>query len=67
MKGGKGIWGMPKHQANLDFRVDDRTMSSQYDLDGQLCLRIRSTGRSGCKRAAAQRRRRELLRSSGAC
>lgn len=40
VKGGKGIWGMPKHRANLDFRVDDREMSSQYDLDGQLCLRI---------------------------
>ena len=40
VKGGKGIWGMPKHQANLDFRVDDRQMSSQYDLDGQLCMRI---------------------------
>jgi hypothetical protein len=40
VKGGKGVWGMPKHQANLDFRVEDRTMSSQYDLDGELCLRI---------------------------
>jgi hypothetical protein len=40
VKGGKGVWGMPKHQANLDFRVDDRTMSSQYDLDGKLCMRI---------------------------
>jgi len=40
VKGGKGIWGMPKHQANLDFRVDDDEMSSQYDLDGQLCMRI---------------------------
>lgn len=40
VKGGKGIWGMPKHQANLDFRVDDDAMSSQYDLDGQLCVRI---------------------------
>ena len=40
VKGGKGIWGMPKHQANLDFRVDDEEMSSQYDLDGQLCMRI---------------------------
>jgi hypothetical protein len=40
VKGGKGIWGMPKHQANLDFRFDDRQMSSQYDLDGQLCMRI---------------------------
>lgn len=40
VKGGKGIWGMPKHQANLDFRVDDKEMSSQYDLDGKLCMRI---------------------------
>jgi Acetoacetate decarboxylase (ADC) len=40
VKGGRGIWGMPKHQANLDFRVDKHTMSSQYDLDGELCMRI---------------------------
>lgn len=40
VKGGKGIWGMPKHQASLDFRVTDEDMSSQYDLDGQLCMRI---------------------------
>jgi hypothetical protein len=40
VKGGKGIWGMPKHQANLDFRVDDERMSSQYDLDGKLCMRV---------------------------
>jgi hypothetical protein len=40
VKGGKGIWGMPKHRASLDFRVDDEEMSSQYDLDGQLCMRI---------------------------
>jgi hypothetical protein len=40
VKGGKGIWGMPKHQGNLDFRVDEGTMSSQYDLDGRLCVRI---------------------------
>ena len=40
VKGGKGIWGMPKHQANLDFRVDDRKVSSQYDLDGQLAMHI---------------------------
>jgi hypothetical protein len=36
VKGGKGIWGMPKHQASLNFEVGDRTVSSQYDLDGQL-------------------------------
>lgn len=40
VKGGKGIWGMPKHQANLDFAIAKRTVSSQYDLDGQLAMRI---------------------------
>jgi hypothetical protein len=40
VKGGKGIWGMPKHQANLDFVVDDDTVSSQYDDDGQLAMKI---------------------------
>jgi hypothetical protein len=40
VKGGKGIWGMPKHQGNLDFVITDDTVSSQYDLDGQLCMRI---------------------------
>ncbi len=40
VKGGKGIWGMPKHQANLDFVIAPRKVSSQYDLDGQLCVRI---------------------------
>ncbi len=43
VKGGKGIWGMPKHQANLDFRVRETEMSSQYDLDGSLCMRITVT------------------------
>jgi hypothetical protein len=40
VKGGKGIWGMPKHQANLDFLIGKKTVSSQYDLDGQLAVRI---------------------------
>jgi Acetoacetate decarboxylase (ADC) len=40
VKGGKGIWGMPKHQANLDFRMDAASVSSQYDLDGRLAMRI---------------------------
>lgn len=40
VKGGKGIWGMPKHQANLDFVIAKRTVSSQYDLDGRLAMRI---------------------------
>ena len=40
VKGGKGIWGMPKHQASLDFVIDDDTVSSQYDLDGRLAMRV---------------------------
>lgn len=40
VKGGKGIWGMPKHQASLDFVVGDEWVSSQYDLDGELAMRI---------------------------
>lgn len=40
VKGGKGIWGMPKHQANLDFVISKRTVASQYDLEGQLAVRI---------------------------
>jgi hypothetical protein len=40
VKGGKGIWGMPKHQANLDFQIGRDTVSSQYDLDGQLAMRV---------------------------
>jgi hypothetical protein len=40
VKGGKGIWGMPKHQANLDFVVTDQVVSSQYEKDGQFAFRI---------------------------
>jgi len=40
VKGGKGIWGMPKHRANLDFVVGERQVSSQYDCDGQLAMRV---------------------------
>jgi len=36
VKGGKGIWGMPKHQASLNYIITDDKVSSQYDLDGQL-------------------------------
>jgi hypothetical protein len=39
-KGGKGIWGMPKHKASLDFLEDDHTVSSQYNLGGELAMRI---------------------------
>lgn len=40
VKGGKGIWGMPKHRASLDFLESEDSVSSQYDLDGQLAMRI---------------------------
>jgi hypothetical protein len=40
VKGGKGIWGMPKHRASLDFLIGDDVVSSQYDLDGQMVMRI---------------------------
>jgi hypothetical protein len=40
VKGGKGIWGMPKHQGNLNFVIGERTVSSQYDLDGQFAMKI---------------------------
>jgi hypothetical protein len=40
VKGGKGIWGTPKVQANLDFHVTESTVTSQYDLDGMLAMRV---------------------------
>jgi hypothetical protein len=40
VKGGKGIWGMPKHRANLNYVEGERKISSQYDLDGQLAMYI---------------------------
>lgn len=40
VKGGKGIWGMPKHLANLDFHIQDGTVSSRYDEGGQRAVRI---------------------------
>lgn len=48
VKGGKGIWGMPKHQAPLDFVVGDDKVSAQYDLDGQLAtyVEIEKPGRT---------------------
>lgn len=36
VKGGKGIWGMPKHQGRLDFKITDDKVSSQYDLEDKL-------------------------------
>ena len=47
VKGGKGIWGMPKHQANLDFTIGDSQVSSQYDIDGELAVRVEITRPTG--------------------
>ncbi|SHG97013.1 Acetoacetate decarboxylase (ADC) [Chryseolinea serpens] len=40
VKGGKGIWGMPKHKANLDFIITDKMVSAQYEKGGQFAFRI---------------------------
>ncbi len=40
VKGGKGIWGMPKHKANLDFIITDKQVSAQYEKDGQFAFRV---------------------------
>ena len=40
VKGGKGIWGMPKHQGNLDFLIGEQVVSSRYDLDGRMVMKI---------------------------
>ncbi len=40
VKGGKGIWGMPKHQANLDFSVSAASVRSRYDLDGAMVAEV---------------------------
>jgi hypothetical protein len=44
VKGGRGIWGMPKHQASLSFEADDDAIVAQYEADGMLgvALRVRS-------------------------
>lgn len=40
VKGGKGIWGMPKHKANLDFIDNGSMVSAQYEKDGQFAFRV---------------------------
>ena len=39
-KGGKGIWGMPKHRESLDYLEGDAWISAQYDRDGQMATRL---------------------------
>ncbi|WP_174238702.1 acetoacetate decarboxylase family protein [Pedobacter sp. L105] len=48
VKGGKGIWGMPKHQANLDFKITDNQVSAQYELDGKFAFRIEIDKPNSC-------------------
>ncbi len=40
VKGGRGIWGMPKHQQSLNFIINKETVSAQYDLDGELAVKV---------------------------
>jgi hypothetical protein len=40
VKGGKGIWGMPKHQGNLNYIIGDDVVSSQYDQGGMFAVKI---------------------------
>ena len=40
VKGGKGIWGMPKHQASLDFVLGEKDISAQYEDNGVFAFRI---------------------------
>ncbi len=49
VKGGKGIWGMPKHQASLDFIEGLDVVSAQYDLDGEMVMRLDVNRPSGIK------------------
>lgn len=43
VKGGKGIWGMPKHQAYLEFEVEPRLAASRYWLDDQVVVDLEVT------------------------
>lgn len=40
VKGGKGIWGMPKYQAYLEFDDDGSKVASRYYLDGELAVDV---------------------------
>jgi Acetoacetate decarboxylase (ADC) len=40
VKGGKSIWGMPKHLANLDYINTDKMVTAQYEKDGQFAFRV---------------------------
>ncbi len=40
VKGGKGIWGMPKYQAYCEFADDAKHVSSRYFLDGEVAVNV---------------------------
>jgi len=40
VKGGRGIWGMPKHQASLSFDIGESTVQTQYEADGKLAMAV---------------------------
>jgi hypothetical protein len=40
VKGGKGVWGMPKHQAFLEFEVEPRRAVSRYWLEDEIAVEI---------------------------
>jgi hypothetical protein len=40
VKGGKGIWGMPKHRAYLEFEAGAKTAVSRYYLNGAPAVSI---------------------------
>lgn len=40
VQGGKGIWGLPKHRAQLDVRIEGGVVRSRYDKDGRRVCRV---------------------------
>jgi hypothetical protein len=40
VKGGKGVWGMPKHQAYLEFDADPTRVVSRYWLEDEVAVEI---------------------------
>lgn len=48
-KGGRGIWGMPKHQARLDFVEGRNWVSAQYDTDAGMVCRFDVTRKGGLR------------------
>ena len=61
VKGGKGIWGMPKHQANLDFRRRRPHDVQPVRPRRQAVHADHRRPAAGPEGAAAQRRRRQLV------